>query len=198
LLLSEHLPADFEILADVYLAPNIQWSGLIACVSDPGIGADRFFGYEISLAPGRKEVRLGAHRNNFELIRDVPCDLQAGQWAELSVRRQGSRLEVRVNGETVVTHDDGNRALSAGQVGFRVWQGDLQCRNFRIITAGVTRLVPLLPTESNADTALPTYVVEWPVRDLPQPHAIDAHSPHVPVLLPRASVREVDGLCVQR
>ena len=153
LLLDQPLAEDCEVAAEVLLAPQIVWSGLIACVTEPGVGADRFWGYEVSVSPSGKLLRLGAHRNNFELIRDVPCDLPTGQWAELTFRRQGSRLEVQVNGRTIVTHDDGNRALPAGRAGFRVWQGGLQCRNFRVGAPGTMRPVALETAQPDGDAA---------------------------------------------
>jgi hypothetical protein len=153
LLLDAPLAADCEVAAEVFLAPQVVWSGLITCVTDPGIGADRFWGYEVSVNPAGKLLRLGAHRNNFELIRDVPCDLPAGQWVDLSVRRQGSRLEVKLNGQTVVTHDDGNRALPAGKAGFRAWQGGLQCRNFRVGSGGTMQSIALEAIHPDTDAA---------------------------------------------
>jgi hypothetical protein len=151
LLLDQPLPADSEVVAEVFLAPHIQWSGLITCVSDPGVGADRFYGYEVSVNPGRRELRLGAHRNNFELIRDVPCELPSGQWVELSVRRQGSRLDVRLNGRLIVSHDDGRRALAAGRAGCRVWHGDLQVRNLRVVLGETTKRISLATADGDAD-----------------------------------------------
>lgn len=135
--------ADAEISAEIYLTENMQWCGLIAWVSEPAIGADRFHGYEISVNPARRELRLGLHRNNFELIRDVPCELPVGEWVELSVSRQGARVEVRVNGKTMVSHDEGAQPMPPGRAGFRVWQGGLSCRNFRIVAAQTARPIPL-------------------------------------------------------
>lgn len=78
--------------------------------------ADRFHGYEISVNPARRELRLGRHRNNFDLIRDVPCELPVGEWIELSVSRQGTRIAVRVNGKTMVSHEGRNAGTSGGSV----------------------------------------------------------------------------------
>ena len=48
-------------------------AGLVVKVSRPGIGADAFDGYEIAVDAMRQELRLGRHRQNFELLRDVSC-----------------------------------------------------------------------------------------------------------------------------
>lgn len=58
LLLDQPLPADSEVVAEVLLAPHIQWSGLITCVSDPDVGADRFY-----LMPGETLSCVGCHEN---------------------------------------------------------------------------------------------------------------------------------------
>ena len=60
-------------------------AGLILKVSEPGVGADKFTAYEVSLESGGRLV-LGRHRQNWEPIRSVPCGVQADQWALLVVR----------------------------------------------------------------------------------------------------------------
>ena len=67
-------------------------------------------------------MRLGRHRNNFEPIRDEPCEVPVGRWVSLEVRLRGSAIEVRVDGKSAIRHDDGRNALPAGAVGLRAWQ----------------------------------------------------------------------------
>ena len=47
---------------DVCSGSSYGNAGLIVHVSDPGVGADRFIGYEIALDPQRNMLRLGRHR----------------------------------------------------------------------------------------------------------------------------------------
>ena len=71
--------------------------GLILKVQDAGNGPDAFTGYEISLErPGF--LVLGRHRQNWEPIRRVPCDVPVNEWIKLGVRMSGNSLDIFVNG----------------------------------------------------------------------------------------------------
>ena len=107
-------------------------AGLIVRVARPGLGADRFTGYEVSLDPARQVLRLGRHRNNYELIQDVACEVATGRWVSLEVRLSGPFIEVLVDGKTVLRHDDGPKALAAGTVGLRTWQREARFRRLLV------------------------------------------------------------------
>jgi alpha-L-arabinofuranosidase len=112
-------------------------AGLIVKVSEAGIGADKSNGYEVALdATGH--LILGRHRQNWEPIRDVPCDVPADQWIRLAVRMTTNALEVVVNGKTMFVYEDSEHPLNNGQVGLRTWQREARFRNF-YIQAGAGR-----------------------------------------------------------
>ncbi len=123
-------------------------AALIVKVSEPGIGADAFVGYEIALDARRQVLRLGRHRHNFDLIRDVPCPVPVDQWISLVVRIDETALEIKVDGKTVLKHDDGPRTLPAGTVGLRPWQREARYRNLWVRRGESTQDIPLRP---NAD-----------------------------------------------
>ena len=102
--------------------------------SAPGIGADRFFGYEVSLDPTRQTLSLARHRNNFEPIKVVKCEVAIGRWIPIKVKLDGSKLEIFVDGNSVLTHDDGDKALLAGTFGIRGWRGPASYRNLWVKT----------------------------------------------------------------
>lgn len=107
-------------------------AGLIMKVSRPGVGADRFQGYEVSLDPGRQLLVLGRHRQNWEHIRDVPCSVAVGRWVDLTVRMTGTGLAVVVDGRPVVEFEDREHPLSAGSVGLRTWQREASFRGLKL------------------------------------------------------------------
>ncbi|MFA5190330.1 MAG: family 16 glycoside hydrolase [Verrucomicrobiia bacterium] len=117
-------------------------AGLIVKVTEPGVGADSFNGYEISLDAQRQTLRLGRHRQNFELIKDVPCAVPVGQWFPLAVRMTETSLEVSVNGRLVIAREDTVHRLASGAVGFRPWQREAKFRNFRIKTGSQALNIP--------------------------------------------------------
>jgi hypothetical protein len=96
--------------------------GLIVRVDKAGIGADRFIGYEVALNPQRRRLLLARHRNNFEPIKEVECEVAVGRWIPLEVKLSGSVVDIHVDGKSVLRHDDGKRALAAGKVALRGWQ----------------------------------------------------------------------------
>jgi alpha-L-arabinofuranosidase len=103
-------------------------AGLIVRVAKPGVGADNFIGYEVSLDAARQLLRLGRHRNNFEPIKDVRCKVAVGRWITLEVRFTGPVIEILVDGMSVLRHDDGPDALPAGTVGLRAWHREASYR----------------------------------------------------------------------
>ncbi len=116
-------------------------AALIARVSESGAGADTFIGYEIALDARRQVLRLGRHRHNFELIRDVPCQVPVGQWVSLVAKFGKTSIEVVVDGKSVLRHDDGTKSLPAGNVGLRPWQREARYRNLWIQADG--RIQPI-------------------------------------------------------
>ncbi|HEY3269385.1 MAG TPA: family 16 glycoside hydrolase [Armatimonadota bacterium] len=123
-------------------------AGLIVRVSGPRNGADAFTGYEVSLDPSRQVLRLARHRDDYELIQDVPCEVPVGRWFRLQVKLAGPVIEVLVDGKTVLTRDDGPLALSAGTVGLRTWRRAAAFRNLTVATGGATE--PLAFTANSA------------------------------------------------
>ncbi len=143
LVLEEPVFAEGEVSVEMLLTDRRGGNaGLIVKVSEPGVGADKFNGYEISLDVHRQRLRLGRHRQNFELIQDAPCAVPVGQWFPLAVRITEKSLEVSVSGKSIAVYEDKDHPLAPGAVGFRPWQREAKFRNFRIKTGGQTRTIP--------------------------------------------------------
>ena len=109
-------------------------AGLVVKVSRPGVGVDAFDGYEIAVDAQRQELRLGRHRQNFELLRDVACQVPVGRWFPLVVRMTETSLEIEVDHRAALRYDDKASPLRRGSVGFRVWQRGAEYRKFWIGT----------------------------------------------------------------
>src|SRR5215468_678863 len=115
--------------------------GLILKVSNAGKGADLFNGYEVSLErPGT--LVIGRHRQNWEPLRRVPCDVPVNEWIKLSVRMNARSLEIFVNGKTTAQYEDTEHPLEAGAIGLRIWQRDVRFRNFSVTTGASQRNIP--------------------------------------------------------
>jgi alpha-L-arabinofuranosidase len=128
-----------EVGVEVFLSESKGGrAGLIVKVSEPGVGTDKFTGYEIALQSDGRLI-LGRHRQNWEPIRDVPCDVGANQWISLVVWLTGSSIEVLVDGKSVLTYEDREHPLAAGRVGLRTWQREAQFRNLCVRKDGQVR-----------------------------------------------------------
>jgi alpha-L-arabinofuranosidase len=144
-LVSNHPPfADGEAGVEFFFADRKAGNaGLIVRVGKPGVGADNFDGYEVTLNPERGVLVLGRHRHNWEPIKDTPCDVPVGQWVPLAVKAAGPTLTVLVNGKSVITYEDRDHPLSAGAVGLRQWQREARYRNLWVKTGDTTTKLPL-------------------------------------------------------
>ncbi|MDB6065163.1 MAG: putative alpha-L-arabinofuranosidase [Pedosphaera sp.] len=113
-------------------------AGFIVKVSHAGKALDEFNGYEVSLEPSGILV-LGRHRQNWEPLRRVPCDVPINEWIKLSVRMKEKSLDVTVNGTTVLQYEDAEHPLGAGAVGLRTWRKDVRFRNLSVTSGNKRR-----------------------------------------------------------
>jgi len=116
-------------------------AGLIVHVSQAGVGANRFIGYEIALDPGKGHLRLGRHKQDFSLIKDIKTTVPLKRWIPLVVRIKGKLIEVDVDGKTVASLQDAKGLLPAGAVGLRPWQRKAGFRNLWVLQKGKKRAI---------------------------------------------------------
>ncbi len=128
-------------------------AGLVVPVDQPGIGADRFIGYEIALDAARQRLVFARHRNNFEPIKDVPCAVAVGRWIPLAVKLAGSVIDISVDGKSVLRHDDGRQALPAGRVGLRTWQREASYRALWVKTGDEVESLAFRPASARTDVS---------------------------------------------
>jgi Alpha-L-arabinofuranosidase len=115
--------------------------GLILKVSDAAKGADLFNGYEVSLErPGT--LVIGRHRQNWEPLRRVPCDVPINEWIRLTVRMTGRSLEILLNGVSIAQYEDTEHPLDTGAIGLRIWQHDVRFRNLSVTSGGTQQKIP--------------------------------------------------------
>ena len=121
-----------EITVEVMLTePAGGNGGLIFKVSDAGKGADAFSGYEVSLErPG--QLVVGRHRQNWEPLRSVPCDVPVNEWIKLAIHTTAQSFEVFVNGKSMLQFQDTAHPLETGKVGLRIWQHKVLFRKFSV------------------------------------------------------------------
>ncbi len=112
-------------------------SGVLVKLANPGVGADNFDGYEVSLDTGQQALVLGRHRHNWEPISTTPCPVPAGEWLRLTVRTTATTIEADLNGRNLLRYEDREHPLAKGGVALRPWQRRVSYRNLRINGADV-------------------------------------------------------------
>ena len=133
--------SDCEAGVEVNLGTNAGPCGLVIRVSQPGTGADNFYGYEIGLAPNL--ARIGKHENNYTLLSDIACAVPTGQWVALKVTIAGSTITVYVNNTNVGSYTDASGPIASGSIGLRAWlDGTTQFRNLWVNTGTGVRNLP--------------------------------------------------------
>lgn len=138
--------ADGDIGLEMLFPHNQNgYTGLIVKVRQAGPGGDAFIGYEISLNPADRILRLGRHRNNWEPISDTPCAIPTGKWVHLKVSCRGSSLHISLDGKQIVAYEDTEHPLEPGSVGLRTWGTDAYFRNLTLHQDGHQRPLDLEP-----------------------------------------------------
>lgn len=107
-------------------------AGLILYVSQPGNGADNFYGYEVSLASDGKKIVIGKHKKNWAHIMDVSVKCDPAAWNNLKAVIKGRKIEILLNGERVTTFDNNDSDLMKGYPALRVWNSNAAFRNFKL------------------------------------------------------------------
>lgn len=111
-------------------------AGLLVRVSDPGLGADNFNGYEISLRADSQSLLLGRHRHDWTPLQEVPMTFKANEWHRLRVQLDGPRIRVYVDNAVnpAVDFTDAERPLLGGRVALRTWHSNAAFRHVRVQT----------------------------------------------------------------
>lgn len=127
-----------EVEVELRMTPGrAQIGGLILRVSDPKIGADNWFGYEVSLNAGDGSVLFGEHRNNWMPRRTAPYAVKPGEWHHLRVELELTRLRIFVDRAAEPQIDiDLPEPLNGAGIGLRTWGSEIQFRNLRVRDGG--------------------------------------------------------------
>jgi hypothetical protein len=162
-LVSEHTPfATGEVGVELFFPDRTPGNaGLIVKCSRPGIGADNFDGYEVSLDAAGGVLVLGRHRHNWEPLKLIPCEVPIGKWIPLVVRMTEQTLEVAVGGKRILTYEDRDHPLKNGTIALRPWQ---RAARFRKLWVKTGERVEPLPFEETADNVGPVSGMWRPVR----------------------------------
>ena len=131
-------------------------AGLLVGVSEPGNGADNFYGYEISLSADGRRIVVGKHRNDFSSMGEVAVSCDPAAWNRLCVETGGGKLRIGLNGMRVMEVAADDPLLARGKVALRTWNSEAQFRNVKVSEGGRSRTLafrttPALPVSRQWD-----------------------------------------------
>ena len=124
-------------------------ASMIVRVDRPRVGADTWIGYEVALESAGY-LMLGRHRNNWEPIRRIPCQVPVDRWISLVTRMKGATLEILVDGKVELTYEDTEHPLLRGSIGLRTWQRPASYRNLKIKSGDLDRTFAFELTDPDA------------------------------------------------
>ncbi len=107
-------------------------AGLLVRVNNPGKGADRFDGYEVSLASDGAKVMFGKHCQNWQPLKEVFVHCSPDEWNAMKVEMSGAQIEVFLNGKSLFVYEDKDSPILNGKVALRTWGSDVEFRNLAI------------------------------------------------------------------
>jgi hypothetical protein len=128
-------PVAGGVETQVKFGPSEVNAGVLVRVSKARVGADLFFGYEVSLDPVRQMLVLGKHMDNWKLLTEKKVSFEPAAWNTLRVQLSGARIYAYVNNEMVIDYTDQESPLLKGQVGLRTYKSDAQFRH--VVIGGV-------------------------------------------------------------
>lgn len=130
-----------DVQVDLRFEPSdAQIAGLLVAVSEPQVGADNWYGYEVSLNVGNQTVFVGDHRHNYQLLAAAPAVVTPGKWHRLRATLTDTRLLVYVDDrqEPAINLELPNR-LPGQFVGLRTWGSSVAFQDFEMKTAAGKR-----------------------------------------------------------
>lgn len=142
--------ADGRANVEIYFSDQKPGNaGLIVRLARPGVGADNFDGYEVSLDPQAQVLRLGRHQRDWQLFKDTPCQVPMDKWISLAVELKGHTIMVSVDGRQIIEHEDRQQPLETGTVALRPWQRAARFRNLWVETVGARHKLAFEPAAND-------------------------------------------------
>ncbi len=123
-----------EVEVEMRMTPGqAHIAGLLLSVSEPKIGADNWYGYEVSLNADNQTVFIGEHRNNYRQIMQQSVNVSPGAWHHLRAVINEQQLLVFVDHSTepALKYDLQDR-LQGELVGLRTWGSEVEYRQFTV------------------------------------------------------------------
>lgn len=126
---------DYDLELEFYLAPGANSGVFLRAWSDGSPNGQDFREIQIVDDAAPASASLAPDRRMASLYRiaapDPPPNVPTGQWHRMVIRLQGQRVQVSVNGVSVLDHEH-EFAASRARIGLQLHTGQVRFRNIRI------------------------------------------------------------------
>jgi mono/diheme cytochrome c family protein len=121
--------ADSILFAKLQLSSTAERAGILFRARNDG---DAARGYEVLLLPREKRLVLNRHNGDVVQLAETAVDLPSRTLIPIRIEAQASRIRVWMgsNAEASVDINDDQAISEDGQVGVRVWGGELTVQDF--------------------------------------------------------------------
>ncbi len=117
-------------------AAKAGFSGLCFKISDSGVGADAFNGYEVGFDPSAGLLNVGEHRKNYNRLQLIETPIPVEKAFRLRVAFDETGFDVYLDGEKKgsfrAENLPENDPLRAGTFALRLWQNDVEYGGLRV------------------------------------------------------------------
>ena len=130
---------DGTISADILFRTRARTAGLLFRVSGEGHGQDNLDGYAVNVARGQRRVVLGKYQHDWEILAQKDLSFDPKDSLHLSVRMDGPRIRVYVNGaaDPVIDYTDAQPFLT-GKIGIH---SENDAARFERIAIGSSQII---------------------------------------------------------
>jgi len=163
---------DYTIQADVQIQSSSGNAGLIAHVSNPGVGTDTLEGYYIGVS-GRGNLVLGDEHDGYTALDSaaITGGVPVNTWIHITAQLNGCTItaSAQPSGASTVTsfsYTDSNCNHMNGQIGVRTFNTNAKWRHIAVTEGGAasTSYTPYwAPFDSGSSSGWITYGGNWSI-----------------------------------
>ncbi|GAA4322634.1 DUF1080 domain-containing protein [Mucilaginibacter gynuensis] len=134
------LTGDYTLQVQLKFIKTGLNAGLLLNVDKAGMGADNFYGYEVSIDARRQMLVLGKHLNNWIPVKEEKININGSDWTTLKVAVNGNKLSVYLNDakEPALVYTDEKQPFPAGKIALRTFDAEVEYRSLMVTQGSKT------------------------------------------------------------
>ena len=172
---------DGSMEADLrFLQTRGNGAGILLRAADIGIGNNTLISYEVRLNRETNKLQLLKHRQDEQMLAEMPVAFRPDSWQHIRARLQGAQISVYFNDSLTISYNDDEGPITAGRIGLAISGTPASFRNVRLTQSTSSANLPNAHHTEQDTTRQLTLIrpVEQQVSDRWDVIASDAHETH--------------------